>query len=253
MSDYGPIAEHYHWLIPDERLSGETFVERHRDLLAVLRPDAQILDCACGIGIEAITLGRRGFKVRGSDASEELIAEARRRARKTGVEVPFEVCSWEELPARFGTERFDLVLCIGNSVSHSPGPEAMLRSLGAMREVLKEGGTLVIDSRNWEKLRKAKPRVSVAHRVVEREGAKCIPVYLWSFPDRWEEQHFVELVLLFFDQEGGIAHKLHRLEYRPFRLEEIVARLEEAGLTEIRTDYEGDVDRYEIRAQRPSA
>lgn len=253
MSDYDPIAGHYHWLVPDEMLSGETFVERHRDLCRSLPPEAQILDCACGIGIEAIALARCGLNVCGTDASERLVDQARQRARQAGVEVRFEVCSWGELPEHFGSERFDAVLCTGNSISHSPDPEAMVRAFEAMREVLKEGGTLVVDSRNWEKLREERPRLTTAPQVVEREGIKCVPVYFWSFPARWEEPHFVDLVLLFVDEEGSITHRLHRLEYRPFRVEELVAQLQEAGLSEVRSDYEADADRYEVLAGRASA
>lgn len=252
MSDYDPIAERYHWLIPDEMLSGEAFVERHEDLLASLPLDAQILDCACGIGIDAIALTRRGFNVCGSDASDGLVAQARRRARQARVEVRFEVCSWEDLPEQFGGGRFDAVLCVGNSISHSPGPQAMVRSFEAMRKVLKEGGTLVVDSRNWEKLWKDRPRVAVAPRVVEREGVRCVPIYFWTFPALWEDPHSVDVMLLFLDEQGGITHKFHRLEYRPFRVEELVARLQEAGLVEIRSAYGEDVDRYEVRARRAS-
>lgn len=251
MSGYDTIAEDYHWLVPDELLSGEAFVERHADLLSALPTNAYILDCACGIGIDAIALARHGYEVRGSDASERLVAEARRRARQTGVEVPFVVCSWEELPERFGSERFDLVLCTGNSVSHSPGAGAMLRSFKAMREVLKNGGTLIVDSRNWEKLREQRPRVSVADHVVERDGTRCVPVYLWSFPACWEEPHVVDLALLFLDEEGGVTYRLHRLAYRPFRVAEVSGCLEEAGFAEVLTDYDRDADRYEVRARRP--
>jgi SAM-dependent methyltransferase len=251
MSAYDLIAKEYHWLVPDELLSGEAFVERHRDLLGSLPQGASILDCACGVGIDAVALARYGFKVYGSDDSESLVAEARKRSRQVGMEVPFMVCTWEELPRRFG-ERFELVLCTGNSISHCPDAEAMIRSLRAMREVLKDGGTLLLDSRNWEKLREQKPRLTVAERVVDRDGARCLPLYLWSFPARWEEPHVVEIALLFLHPDGRVTHKLKRLEYRPFRLEEVVDRLSKAGFVDIRTDYAEDADRYEIQARRSS-
>lgn len=122
-----------------------------------------------------------------------------------------------------------------------------------MKEVPKKGGTLVIDSRNWEKLCKERSRISVTDHVMERSGARRMPLYLWSFPVRWEEPHIVEVVLLFLDEEGNITHRLHRLEYQPFRLEEIMACQKEVGLTEIHTDYHGATNRYEVRAQRPAA
>ena len=108
--EYDAMGGDYHWLVPDEMLAFDSFFERHRDLFGSLPPDASILDCACGIGTDAIGLVRRGYRVRGSDASEILVAEARKRAHAAGVEVPLAACSWEELPERFD-EHFDLTLC----------------------------------------------------------------------------------------------------------------------------------------------
>ena len=246
MSGYDPMAEDYHWIVPDELLSGEAFTERHQHLLSSLPPGASILDCACGIGSEAIALARRGYRVRGSDASSGLVERARARSTEAGLDVRFVACLWEELPERFAGERFDLVLCLGNSISHSPDRETMLKSLGAMREVLKDGGTLVVDSRNWEKLRRERPRFSTPERVIGRDGKKCVTLRLWSFPDRWEEPHAMDVALLFLEEDGGVTHRLHRIDYRPVPAD----RLGEAGLTQAQTDYAEDADWYEVWAKR---
>ena len=252
MSGYDPMSEDYHWITPDELLFGDAFVERHQDLLASLPPDASILDCACGIGSDAIALASRGYAVHGTDASPGLVDQARIRAEEAGVEVRFAACRWEELPERFPDERFDLVLCLGNSISHSPDEGAMLRSLGAMRDVLKDGGTLVVDSRNWEKLRRERPRFSTPDRVMERDGKRCVTIRIWGFPDRWEEPHAMDVALLFLDEDGGVTHRLHKISYQPVRVETLRNRLEEAGLAHAQTDYAEDADWYEVWAQRPN-
>ena len=128
----------------------------------------------------------------------------------------------------------------------------MVRSLVAIREVLKDGATLVLDSRNWEKLRDERPRLTAIDQVVEREGKRCVPIYLWDFPARWEEPHTVEIVLLFLEESGGVNHKLYQLQYWPFRLKEILDRLKEAGFGSIQTNYSNEADRYEALAQRTS-
>ena len=43
-------------------------------------PSAKVLDCACGIGTQAIGLAALGYNVTGSDISEGELAEARKRA-----------------------------------------------------------------------------------------------------------------------------------------------------------------------------
>ncbi len=249
--DYAAMASDYAWLVPDEMLTGDFFIAHHRDLIAALPLDATILDCACGIGFDAISLARHGYRVHASDGSASLVAEAERRATAAGVTIPFTACLWEDLPQQY-RERFDLVLCIGNSISHCPDADAMLRAFRAMRAMLHDGGTLLIDSRNWEKVRCEQPRLSTDERPVERDGMRCIPLYLWEYPPQWDSPHRVEIVFL-FEEQGRITVRRDVLHYRPFRHEELCDRLAAAGFTDIRTNYRDDVGRYEVRARARSA
>ena len=146
--DYAAIASDYAWLVPDEMLTGDFFIAHHRDILDALPPDATILDCACGIGFDAISLARNGYRVHASDGSPSLVAEAERRATAAGVTVPFAVCLWEDLPHRYG-ERFDLVLCIGNSISQCTMQTRCSARSGQCMPCLMTAATLFIDSRNW--------------------------------------------------------------------------------------------------------
>ena len=247
-SDYESLAGDYHWLIPDELLAEDFFVTQHHALLRTIPPGSLVLDCACGIGRDAIALARAGYQVHAADTSPTLVAQAQREAERAGVSISFAVCRWDDLPQRF-TERFTLVLCTGNSISHCPDRAAMVRALRAMRAVLVPGGTLVLDSRNWEKLRREQPRLSLSERVIQRGSSRCIPLYLWQFPPRWDERHDVELVLL-FDEAGSLSHRRYVLEYRPFPLRELQMCLAEAGFGAVQTDYREEADRYEVQAQR---
>lgn len=247
-SEYDPLARDYHWLVADAILSGEYFIERHRRLLDALPSGARILDCACGIGSDAIGLARYGYDVTASDGSPAFVAEAERRARAAGVAIPFAACVWEELPHRF-REPFDLVLCIGNSISHTPDRSAAVRALTAMRAVLKPGGTLLLDTRNWEKVRRERPRAEVADHMVERDGVRCVPIYLWEYEADWDAPHQVELLLI-LDRAGQISHRRYVLTYRPIRYEELLDSLKEARFEVRESDYRADTDRYEIVAVR---
>ena len=51
---------------------------------------AQILDCACGIGTQAIGLASIGYSVTASDISDGELAEAAVRAGKYGLKIRFE-------------------------------------------------------------------------------------------------------------------------------------------------------------------
>jgi 2-polyprenyl-3-methyl-5-hydroxy-6-metoxy-1,4-benzoquinol methylase len=45
----------------------------------------RILDCACGVGTQALGLARRGFRVTGADVSPRAIARARLEASTRGL------------------------------------------------------------------------------------------------------------------------------------------------------------------------
>ena len=258
--EYDAFASDYHWLYSDRVLSGDPFVESYGTLLRSLPPQARILDCACGIGIHSLALARHGYDVRGADASAGMVAEARRRAALEGLEVEFAKCSWADLPKKF-TERFDLVFCYGNAIGHCRTPEETVASLCGMRAVLKPGGVLALDSRNWEKVRRERVRFYPMPMRV-RDGSRCFLLYIWNFPPRWQDPHLIELVLL-FPEEARTHHRSYPITYYPFHYKDLVIRLREAGFQEIPSDFDDAKDAYTViartdnqsvqgtRAQRP--
>jgi len=113
--------------------------------LAELKPGESVLDVGCGTGTLAIAAKRQvgpTGRVYGIDASLEMIERARRKAKRTGVEVTFENALVEELP--FRDETLDLVS--STTVLHHLPEKARQQCLREVRRVLKPGGRfLVVD------------------------------------------------------------------------------------------------------------
>ena len=245
---YGPLAEDYHWLVPDGRVEVEAVLDRHGHRLAAV-PDPAILDCACGVGADAVALARRGYRVWASDGSPAMVGEARRRVAEAGIDVPLRVCRWQELPGSFD-ERFDLLLCLGNSVSHLAA-SAMRDAFRGMAAVLAPGGLVVVNARNWEKLRRQRPRLTFPERVLERDGRRCVPLYVWSYGPEWEAPHHVEIVFV-VETDGSLEARRHELTFWPFRVDDLRARLAATGLLVVDDTYRPDADWYEVVAERPA-
>ena len=247
MSQYDPFAQDYHWLCSDRVLSGEPFYEKHQQCLSALHPGTNILDCACGTGVSALALARHGLNVQASDASRAMIAEARKRADKEGVDIAFKTCTWCELPNQFDL-RFDIAFCCGNAIGHCQDETEMIASLRGMYEVLAPGGLLVLDSRNWEKLRAERPRFHLLG-VRHREGRRCIPMYVWTFPRRWRDAHVIEVVLI-FEEGHRVWHTCYPIAYHPFRFEELIDRMASAGFVDIDSDYDLSKNGYCVTGRR---
>ncbi len=245
--EYRSLATDYEWLVPQGPVEAEAVLDRHGHRLAAF-VDPKILDCACGVGADAVALARRGYRVWGSDGSEAMLAKARQRITEAGLELPLEVCRWQDLPGCF-EERFDFMLCLGNSVSHLQGDD-MIEAFRGMAAVLGPGGLLVVNARNWEKLRREQPPLTFPEQVLQRDGRRCIPLYVWSYAADWDGLHRVDIVFL-FETDGRLKGRRHELTFWPFRLGDLRDRLAAGGLRVVDDTYRPEADWYEVVAERP--
>lgn len=245
---YETLAADYDWLFGEERLNGGAAINQPATarLLQRIDPASTVLDASCGTGINAAVLARQGFHVWASDGSEAMIEEAAARFRRERLAIPAQRCLWADLPATVA-ERFDVVLCIGNSLVHAVGRDAMVEALAGLRQMVRPGGHVVIDSRNWEKLHAERRIVQVADRVVTRCGRRCVALYAWEIPDRLEDEHIAHIVFV-FENGPQLEPREHPVSFRPFTVAELRERLRLAGLTEVDTDFDEFRDRYALIA-----
>jgi len=86
----------------------------HRRLDARFRPGDRILDLGCGTGEDALHLARRGVRVLAVDASEEMVAAARRKVQAAGLAGRIET-------RRAGIEELAADLSAGGESAEGPG------------------------------------------------------------------------------------------------------------------------------------
>jgi ubiquinone/menaquinone biosynthesis C-methylase UbiE len=117
---------------------------RQKELdLAQLAAGESVLDVGCGTGTLAIAAARRGGAVHALDPSAELLARARKKARRAQANVTFELGSGEALPHPDAS--FDVVLSslVLHHLSHDER-RASVRELG--RAVKPSGRVLIVDT-----------------------------------------------------------------------------------------------------------
>ena len=195
MADYYEnLAADYDWLFDDDALASGLAINHPATARLLERTShaSAVLDAACGTGISAAALARRGYHVWAADGSDAMVAAAAARFRREHLEIPLVRCMWADLPAAVD-KRFDVVLCIGNSLVHAAGRDAMIQALAGFRQVVRPGGHVVVDSRNWEKLHAERRIVQVADRAVTRRGRRCVVLYAWEIPDRLDQERVAHL------------------------------------------------------------
>jgi len=248
VTGYDVLAAVYEFLVPDALLEPAGAVAAFAPVIDGLEPGARVLDCAAGTGTLAVGLALRGFDVTASDASASMVGRAQALARAHGVALRSRVCSWDALAS--WDERFDAVLCVGNSLTHAGGAAARRTALAAMAAVLLDGGLLAVTSRNWELLRSIAPGLDVGDRLVERGGRRGLVIRSWELADGWDSPHRLDVAVAVVGADGSVECAGERLECWPFEHETLTAELRGAGLEPALSTWEPDAERYLVTARR---
>lgn len=125
----------------------EAFTAFYRQIFTEL-PIRTLHDCSVGAGGSTIPFARLGYRVSGSDLSENLLDRARLNFREAGFEVKLDLRDFREL-AGLLTERVDCIVSTGNSLPHV-NLEGFRCFAASAAACLNPRGYLFFDIRNWD-------------------------------------------------------------------------------------------------------
>ena len=227
---YDELAPHYHLIFEDwdrsiERQAGSlnTLLEAH---LGAGR--LNILDCACGIGTQAIGLARRGHRVVGSDISPSAVERARREALRRQLDISFHVSDMTSL-AEICERDFDVVAALDNALPHLAAAQVEIAVL-AMGTKLRPGGLFLASIRDYDALIVERPTVQGPVFYGEQDERRIVH-QVWDWIDR--ERYTLHMyITLRADGRWACHHFVS--EYRCLLRAELSRALEAARFEEIR-------------------
>lgn len=187
---------------------------------------ARILDCACGIGTQAIGLASLGYRVTASDISDGELAEARDRAEKNRVDIRFEHADFCALAETF-SEQFDIVICMDNALPHMLSARALESAVKSITDQIAAGGIFVASIRDYDTLLKDKPPYSPPY-IHKTDKGQRVSFQTWD----WNEDHY-KLTQYIIDDEGSLQVSKFGCEYRTVRREELTNLLLANGCNEV--------------------
>jgi len=109
----------------------------------------RVLDVATGTGFHSLRLLRAGFEVASADGSMEMLVKAFENATRQGQILRTVHADWRCL-TRDVQEKFDAIVCLGNSFTHLFEESDRRKALAEFYAALKHDGILILDQRNYD-------------------------------------------------------------------------------------------------------
>ena len=199
---------------------------------------ARILDCACGIGTQAIGLAALGYQVTASDISPAEIEEAGKRAEKNKVSLVLKTADFCKLSDTFD-EQFDIVIAMDNALPHMLTADSLKKAVKSITERIAAGGLFVASIRDYDLMLKEKPAYSAPYVHKTGNGQRVL-FQTWDWMD--DNYHFIQYII---DDEGSASLSKFECDYRAVRRDELTELLYENGCREVEWKFPEETGFYQ--------
>ena len=183
---------------------------------------ARILDCACGIGTQAIGLAALGYAVTASDISDGALREAVKRAGENGAAIRFKHADFCALSDAF-SETFDVVIAMDNALPHMLTHAALEKAVKSIVGQIVPGGMFVASIRDYDALLADKPPYSPPY-IHKTDKGQRVCFQTWD----WSGDHY-RLTQYMIDDGEDLQIRKYVCEYRAVRREELTSLLMSNG------------------------
>ena len=187
-----------------------------------------MLDVSIGTGGMTLPLQELGIEISGSDLSEAMLARCKMKAASKGNPVELKCCDFRDLSCWEGRE-FDCVVSTGNALGYVSNNDILI-ALEKMNHLVKPGGYLCFDSRNWEMIQREKQRFYF-YRPFFRDGNRINLVQVW---DHNADGSITFNLLYSFEKDNNIFQReIFEEHYHPFGINLVLDKMKKMGYIDI--------------------
>ena len=111
-----------------------------------------VMDAGCASGLTSILFAQRGITTVGLDRSRKMLDVARQKVERLHLPLTFRHGRFEALPKSL-QGKFDLIVCLANSISGLRTQADLKKAMGNFRRALTPGGHLLIQTLNYASIR----------------------------------------------------------------------------------------------------
>lgn len=209
-------------LLQNERKDALT--KAHWEAILAGKSIQTLLDVSIGSGNLTLPLLDLGITLSGSDLSENMLQKCREKAAAKNGAVELRVSDFRELTKTF-SQQFDCVASTGNSLPYVTNAE-LLDVLAQMDALVRPGGYLYFDVRNWDRILRTRQRFYLYNPVFHGD-IRVNLVQAWDYnPDGT-----MDFNLLFtFEKENKILqNEIFQEHYPPVSRKLLLDKLKELG------------------------
>ncbi|MCF6149319.1 MAG: class I SAM-dependent methyltransferase [Candidatus Kuenenia sp.] len=179
----------------------------------------RVLDVATGTGFHSVQLLKAGFRVISADGSPTMLAKAFENAKRHGFIMRTVQADWRWLNQDVHN-RFDAVICLGNSFTHLFSEHDRRRALAEFYSMLEPDGILILDQRNYDS--------------ILNNGFSSKHIYYYCGKDVKAEPEYIDEGLARFRYEFQ-DHSVFHLNMFPLRSEYTRRLIKEVGFQSVQT------------------
>ncbi len=200
--------------------------------------EARVLDCACGIGTQAVGLAKHHYPVTASDISAGALSEAKERAMENGVKIRFEQADFCSLQNTF-EEQFEIVIAMDNALPHMLSTESLSMAVRSICSSVCPGGIFVASIRDYDRLLEEKPPYSPPY-IHSTDKGQRVSFQTWEWDD-----NIYQLTQYIIEDEDTLHTSKFQCKYRATRRDELTSILLSVGFSEVAWKFMNETGFYQ--------